>query len=232
MSGVDTLARMAEPDSPYPRRAKRKRETRARILVAAYELFSQKGYTDAAMTDIAAAADIHVATLFTHFKSKKELSAALADDSIAELEALVRDARARGIPFFQFVRALVREWAAAEQSKRTRNLAYGYRLRSDPELAFGWLQYQRQELALYTDYIADEYGLDPVMDARPHLVAGMISRGNVMALERWLDTKGGTDLKRDVLAALDATESLVRARLDAVKPVNAPGRSEDPDSRS
>jgi len=105
-------------------------------------------------------------------------------------------------------------------------------LRSDPELAFGWLQYQRQELALYTDYIADEYGLDPVMDARPHLVAGMISRGNVMALERWLDTKGGTDLKRDVLAALDATESLVRARLDAVKPVNAPGRSEDPDSRS
>jgi len=207
---------MSEPDSAYPKRSKRKRETRERILGAAYRLFSAKGYTDAAMTDIADAADIHVATLFTHFKSKKELSAALADDAIVELETLVREGRARSVPFFEFIRAVAGGWATAEQSTPARNLAYGYQLRSDPELAFGWLQYQKRELALYAGYIAAEYGLD-AEDARPHLVAGMISRGNVMALERWLDSKGATNLKQDVLSAVDATESLVGESLNKLR---------------
>jgi AcrR family transcriptional regulator len=210
------LAHMNQPDSAYPRRSKRKRETRERILTAAYRLFSMKGYADAAMTDIADAADIHVATLFTHFKSKKELSGALADDAILELERLVSDARSRGVRFFDFIRAVAGEWASAEQSMPARNLAYGYQLRSDPELAFGWLQYQKRELALYAAYIAAEYGLDPE-DVRPHLVAGMISRGNVLALERWLDSKGRTNLKQDVLAALDATESLVGESLNRLR---------------
>ncbi|MGN6149540.1 MAG: TetR/AcrR family transcriptional regulator [Rhizomicrobium sp.] len=216
MNGSDNLARMSQPDSAYPRRSKRKRETRERILAAAYRLFSEKGYTDAAMADIADAADIHVATLFTHFKSKKELSGALADEAIAELENLVAEGRERGVPFFDFIRAVAGGWATAEQSMPARNLAYGYQLRSDPELAFGWLQYQKRELALYAGYIAAEYGLDP-QDARPHLVAGMISRGNVMALERWLDAKGRTNLKQDVLSTLDATESLVRDSLNKLR---------------
>jgi AcrR family transcriptional regulator len=216
VSGGDTLARMSEPDSAYPRRSRRKRETRERILAAAYRLFSVKGYTDAAMTDIADAADIHVATLFTHFKSKKELSGAIADDAIAELENLVAEARHRGVPFFDFIRAVAGSWAIAEQSMPARNLAYGYQLRSDPELAFGWLQYQKRELALYAGYIAAEYGLAPE-DPRAHLVAGMISRGNVMALERWLDSKGRTNLKQEVLSAVDATEGLVRESLNKLR---------------
>jgi AcrR family transcriptional regulator len=216
VSGGDNLARMSQPDSAYPRRSRRKRETRERILAAAYRLFSVKGYTDAAMTDIADAADIHVATLFTHFKSKKELSGAIADDAIAELERLVGDARSRGVRFFDFIRDVAGDWASAEQSMPARNLAYGYQLRSDPELAFGWLQYQKRELALYAGYIAAEYGLDPE-DVRPHLVAGMISRGNVLALERWLDAKGRTNLKQDVLAALDAAENLVGAPLNKLR---------------
>jgi hypothetical protein len=94
------------------------------------------------------------------------------------------------------------------------NLAYGYQLRSDPELAFSWLHYQRRELTLYAGYIADEYGFDLATDYRPHLVAGMISRGNVMALERWLDTNGATDLQQDILSALDAAEKLARPSLE------------------
>lgn len=217
MSGGDNLAHMSQPDSAYPRRSKRKRETRERILAAAYRLFSMKGYADAAMTDIADAADIHVATLFTHFKSKKELSGALADEAIAELESLVTDARARGVPFFDFIRAVAGGWALAEQSMPARNLAYGYQLRGDPELAFGWLQYQKRELELYAGYIAAEHGLDLTSDLRPHLIAGMVSRGNVMALERWLDSKGNTNLKQDVLAGIDATESLVCGSMETPK---------------
>ncbi|HEY8950496.1 MAG TPA: TetR/AcrR family transcriptional regulator [Rhizomicrobium sp.] len=213
MSGSDNLARMNQLDSAFPRRSKRKRETRERILAAAYRLFSSEGYADAAMADIAVAADVHVATLFTHFKSKKELSAALAEGAIIELEMRVDQARACNVPFFEFIRAVASEWAAAEQSMPARNLAYGYQLRGDPELAFSWLQYQKRELSLYAGYIAAEYGLDPENDPRPHLVAGMISRGNVLALERWLDSKGASNLKHDVLTALDATESILRGSL-------------------
>jgi AcrR family transcriptional regulator len=214
---------MSEPDSaiPYPRRAKRKRETRERILIAAVHLFRAKGYSETMLADIAADADIHIATLFTHFKSKKDISSALADAAIAQLEEVVQEARAQRIPFFDFVRALVREWASAEQSAPMRNLSYGYALRTDPEIAFSWLQYQNRELALYAEYIADEYGLDAATDNAPHLVAAMISRGNVMVLDHWLDAKGRTDLKRDALAAIVTAEELVRDALERMRAQSA-----------
>lgn len=48
-------------------------ETRRRILQAALELFSQRGYTGATTREIAGAARITEVTLFRHFPSKEKL---------------------------------------------------------------------------------------------------------------------------------------------------------------
>lgn len=200
----------------FPRRFKKKRETRDRIIAAASRLFRQVGYSDATMVDIAEAADVHVTTLFTHFKAKKDLAAAISEVSIGRLEQKIEDAKGR-VPFLEFFRGLIEDWAKTYAGAPELNISYGHQLREEPELAFSWLQYQRREIWLYTDYIASDYGLDPVTDYRPALVANMLSAGNVIAHDRWLDANGTSDLQRDALAALDAAESLVVAALEGAR---------------
>lgn len=208
------MGRSDDTVTAYPRRARRKSETRERIIGAAQQLIGSRGYVETTMADIADAADIHVTTLFTHFKSKKELTAALTDGATAHLEALIRAAIGKQ-PFFKFVRSLIESWARSEQEGGSRNLRYGYELRSDPELAFSWLQYQKREVALLAEYVATEYGLNASTDLRPFLVANMVSVGNVVAHERWLDTGGASDLAHDALKALDACRNLVEPSLEA-----------------
>ena len=59
----------ADQAERFPRRTLRRQNTRARILRAAMQLFRQVGYGAATMNAIADAADVHVTTLFVHFKS-------------------------------------------------------------------------------------------------------------------------------------------------------------------
>jgi AcrR family transcriptional regulator len=203
------------PVIAYPRRARRKSETRERIISAAQQLIGSRGYAETTMADIATAADIHVTTLFTHFKSKKELTTAMTEGATALLETAVRASIGK-VPFFAFVGLLIKGWARSEQEAGSRNLRYGYELRSDPELAFSWLQYQKREVTLLAEYVAADYGLDASTDLRPVLVANMVSVGNVIAHERWLDTGGKSDLEHDALAALEACKRLVGPALAAL----------------
>jgi len=77
----------------FPRRTIRRQETRARIVAAASRLFRSVGYAEATMAAIAEAADVHVTTMFTHFKSKAELAATLGEAAIVELGELIADAQ-------------------------------------------------------------------------------------------------------------------------------------------
>lgn len=58
---------------------KRSRDTRARILVAAYQLFYRHGFARVSMDGIASAAGVTKRTLYYHFESKDMLVAAVLD---------------------------------------------------------------------------------------------------------------------------------------------------------
>jgi AcrR family transcriptional regulator len=66
---------------PAPRDAAR---TRARILAAAQQVFSTRGYAQAGMRDIAAAAGINVALVARYFGPKEKLFEAALDATLAE----------------------------------------------------------------------------------------------------------------------------------------------------
>jgi AcrR family transcriptional regulator len=202
-------------DPRFPRRSKKKRQTRDRIIAAASKLFREVGYSDTTMADISQEADVHVTTLFTHFKAKRDLATAISERSIEQLEELIAAARGR-VPFFTFFRGLVREWARSYAGARVGSIAYGHEFRENPELAFSWLRYHQREVDLFAAYIAADYGLNLARDFRPVLVANMLSAGNVIAHDRWLESKGKSSVERDALAALDAIESLVGTSLQAV----------------
>ena len=66
----------------FPRRTARRENTRKRIIAVAARLFQRVGYGTTTMNAIAEAADVHVTTLFTHFKSKQDLAASAGGTGI------------------------------------------------------------------------------------------------------------------------------------------------------
>ena len=68
-------------------------ETRQRILVAATQVFAEKGYAGATTRAIAAAAGVNEVTLFRHFGDKKTLMLAVIEQGAAlpDMQASLRD---------------------------------------------------------------------------------------------------------------------------------------------
>ena len=95
----------------YPRRTRRKRQTRRKMIEATAKLLRQYPASGITMAQVAEAADLHVTTLFTHFDSKADLLAAMSEPQIERLEAAVAESMG-SVSFFDFLKdaetALVR----------------------------------------------------------------------------------------------------------------------------
>lgn len=74
---------------PRARKGERGRETRARIVVAATNLFSEHGYLDTTMAAIAARAGVVVQTLYLSFGSKVAILEAAHDMAVVGDDELV-----------------------------------------------------------------------------------------------------------------------------------------------
>ena len=82
-----------EPAAPRPaegRQARRKAETRKRLLAAARTLFAARGYDATRPQDIARAADVAAGTFYLHFADKREAFLAFTELAAEELMAMIR----------------------------------------------------------------------------------------------------------------------------------------------
>ena len=68
---------------PQAERASSADETRQRIMLAAAQVFAEKGYARATTRALAAAAGVNEVTLFRHFGNKQNLFAAIIDEFAA-----------------------------------------------------------------------------------------------------------------------------------------------------
>ena len=73
------------------RREQRRLDTRRRLLDAAEQVFSQKGYQEASVLDITDAADVSKRTFYLHFTDKEAVIEALAMRVLEELRARVEN---------------------------------------------------------------------------------------------------------------------------------------------
>ena len=62
-----------------PRGARRRRETRSRLLIAALKLMAEKGMEGVAINEITEAADVGFGSFYNHFESKEAIYAAVLD---------------------------------------------------------------------------------------------------------------------------------------------------------
>ncbi|MDQ1106486.1 AcrR family transcriptional regulator [Nocardioides zeae] len=88
-----------------------RRGGRAVIIEGAVELFGKVGYHGASTRDIAAAADVTVASIYYHFKSKQQILQAIMVDILSEVIEETRSAvLAAGGDADRQLSALVRTW--------------------------------------------------------------------------------------------------------------------------
>ena len=62
-----------------PRGARRRRETRSRLLTASLKLMAEKGMEGVAINEITEAADVGFGSFYNHFESKEAIYAAVLD---------------------------------------------------------------------------------------------------------------------------------------------------------
>ena len=92
-------------------RERKKQQTRARIVEAAFALFEERGYQATTLADIAAAAEIAPRTFFSYFPSKE----AVVFHNFEAILASVREA-VDGRPEGESTLDLLRSWVGREMS--------------------------------------------------------------------------------------------------------------------
>ncbi|MFE6847275.1 TetR/AcrR family transcriptional regulator [Streptomyces sp. NPDC057686] len=85
------------------RRERKKAQTRQALTDAAVRLFTERGFDNVGVREVAEAADVSLSTLFKHFPSKEALVFDLDTDIESALAAAVRD-RAPGQPVLHALR--------------------------------------------------------------------------------------------------------------------------------
>lgn len=199
----------------FPRRTQRRQQTRARIISAADKLFRTVGYGAATMNAIADEADVHVTTLFTHFKTKRDLAVSMNEAAGDLLEQIVADAKARGRPFFDFYLDLVLSAARRVETARDPNNSLWHVLTMDPELTFAWVQYERRQIDLLADYVAHENRLDRRADYRPEMVASLLLTASNVSHRRWTESDQPLDLQTETRKAVELAITMAKAVLAA-----------------
>lgn len=88
------MSSLSTPPSTTPnRRDRRKLEIRERIVRAAVELFSSRGFSHTTVEDITETADVGKGTFFNYFPSKEHVLGALAEIQISRLNEGLAAAR-------------------------------------------------------------------------------------------------------------------------------------------
>jgi len=118
--GLATEAMQA--GGPPTRGARRRSETRRRLLRAARTVFAREGLESATITQITRAADVGFGTFYLHFATKEEAYRAVVNEGFGELAREVMRGRLaaqeRGAPWWESVRASVRAYCIFAERNR------------------------------------------------------------------------------------------------------------------
>jgi AcrR family transcriptional regulator len=135
-----SIQEVKRDDTGAGRGVRRRARTRAELIAAARQVFAARGFHDASIAEITAAADVAVGTFYVHFRDKDEILAVLLAEGVGGFRAYVA-AAVEAAPPGREIPALIRA---------TFHYAYDHRdlftiLLTDAGLAHGL--HARDELA-------------------------------------------------------------------------------------
>ena len=202
---ADTLTSDADLTTGEPpgRRQRKKRQTRAQLMREAARLFAANGFDETTTEDIAEAADLSQRTFFRHFPSKEAVLYADMDDLRQRVGRALLE-RPADEPVMVSVREAILALAdgfEAEADLRflQAKLAAAYPSVSAYSRAVVQAEWERE----LVEVISGRLGVDPLVDARPEILAGAAMSALRASIRRWTASDGRLDLPELVAAAFD-----------------------------
>ena len=185
----------------YPLREKRKKQNRRDLLISAASLFSEKGYEETTLKEVAEKAGLHVQTLYRHFPTKADFIAEFWHQNLLRFEAFFADRKCDSLSAWrnyieQITMELTQEGSVKYQKRMTSFWEIPFV--STETLRF-WYRFQ-EVLAVG---IAQDMGVEPTDNGLPMLIACMLWGGNGSAARHWAETGGKDDLAKTQLAVVD-----------------------------
>lgn len=166
-------------------RDRKKQQTRKAIEDAAWELFTERGYAETSVDDIAARADVAPRTFFRYFQNKEAVLYGEVDEM---LDAMAESFRSRSVdePLGVSLMAAVDEVMSRVKKDRDRMMRRFEMQRAagieDPGEAVRQIFAKR-----VADLVREREAGEPDVELRARVVSSALMATNAVAMEYWLE---------------------------------------------
>ncbi|OAI40606.1 hypothetical protein AYO39_00145 [Actinobacteria bacterium SCGC AG-212-D09] len=194
-------------------RERKKQQTRETIARAALQLFSERGYDETTLADIAEAADVSPRTIFAYFQSKEDI---LFCEEPVFLERLTRmlDERPAGATTVDALREFLSTLPAVDEEARLRKQI----VKDDPAMQMKMRARHAELEPMLARSIARDLGAGPG-DIRPLLAAASVTAAFMSVRDQLFEAElGGEPVSHDqAMAILDEVIEFLRGGLEALQ---------------
>lgn len=186
-----SMSRTGQPPRDLRRRARD--AVRAEIAETAFELFTERGFDETTVDEVAAAAGLSRRSFFRYFASKEDavlgVLNAVGDAIAAELATRPADE-----PPWTSLRRALDVLVTTYAGDREVALARFRLIYQTPALRTTHLDKQDRWLGSLAEALAARLGVDPEQDPGPQLLAAAALVALDVASRRWLASEGRADL--------------------------------------
>ncbi|AZP21215.1 TetR family transcriptional regulator [Streptomyces aquilus] len=195
--------------------AERKRQlVRSELAEAAVKLLADQGFDETTVDQIVAAVGMSRRTFSRYFDSKEDVIVHMLAEAGVRLCAEL-NARPADEPTAVALRRALSVFTSMSVGNPAKMLRVSRLILDTPPLLARFLERQSQWQAEMTGILALRAGLDPDVDLRPAVAAGVALTAFQAALRRWVDSDGSESLDEVVDQALALVGPVIELGVDA-----------------
>ncbi len=182
-------------------RERKKRQTRDRLVEAAFALFAERGFDHVSAAEIAARADVSERTFFRYFPTKEDVIFPDTEELRGRVDELVANLPT-DLSVIEGLRRALQTISHEFEDSKDLQFARARLVESTPSLQTLVLQHEQEWVVSFADAVAARLGLDPDEDLRPELTAAVVVAAFRAVMNRWIRSGGKADIDQMLDQAL------------------------------